>query len=149
MSNDTTTTTKRKRGRPTKNAAAANTTTATATPPVTKPAAIVSTAPTAPTAEELAAQIKELKEARKAALEAEKASKRYWEQETEEQIVSSDKNIITLFRNAGVLQVSKPMWKNKSGEMVHGKSVGVDLHSLGRNGIMELVKALTAYAENV
>ena len=58
---------------------------------------------------------------------------RYWEQE-QPIVVSTSRNVLKYFREAGKLQVSHPSWTNDKGEERPGKTVTLDIAALSENG---------------
>ncbi len=71
---------------------------------------------------------------------------RYWERETPE-IITSERNILRYYSEAGKLQVGRPSWKDKDRKEKHGKTVTIDIEALEVLGPEEKAKAQAIFKE--
>ena len=74
------------------------------------------------------------------------SNNKYWENEKPVEVTTS-KNVLRFFKEAGKLQISNPSWTNAAGEVKQGKTVTLDLSALsetpeGRSFIAALLKSL-------
>ncbi len=73
-------------------------------------------------------------------------ARRYWEEEAPE-VITSEKNVLRYYRNAGKLQVARPDWTDKDGTVKQGKAVALDLEALEALESAERKKAAGIFRE--
>ena len=73
------------------------------------------------------------------------ARKRYWEEE-QPAVVTTGRNVLRFYREAGRLQVAKPDWQAGT-ETRMGKAVTLDLAALAEAEPSELATAVSIFGE--